>query len=369
MSAPNKSYDPVEVTPLSAEHVEAMVADALAAFAAATSVAELKQARLAHAGDRSPIGLANREIGALPPSARKDAGLRIGRARGAIHAALQDREREISATELSLQLAAEGVDVTLPVSTAPTGAIHPITALTDLMTDVFVAMGWEVAEGPELEAEWMNFDALNFIPDHPARTMQDTLFIDPPDSGLVLRTHTSPVQVRALLRRELPVYVVCPGRVYRADEYDATHLPVFHQIEGLCVDEGITLGHLRGTLDHFARAMFGDTRTRMRPSFFPFTEPSAEVDLECFVCHGASVGNPDRPCRTCKSEGWIEWGGCGMVNPRVLRAGGVDPDVYTGFAFGMGIDRTLMFRNNVGDMRDMVEGDVRFSRSLRGSAR
>jgi phenylalanyl-tRNA synthetase alpha chain len=369
MSAPNKSYDPVEVTPLSAEHVEAMVADALAAFAAATSVAELKQARLAHAGDRSPIGLANREIGALPPSARKDAGLRIGRARGAIHAALQDREREISATELSLQLAAEGVDVTLPVATAPTGAIHPITALTDLMTDVFVAMGWEVAEGPELEAEWMNFDALNFIPDHPARTMQDTLFIDPPDSGLVLRTHTSPVQVRALLRRELPVYVVCPGRVYRADEYDATHLPVFHQIEGLCVDEGITLGHLRGTLDHFARAMFGDTRTRMRPSFFPFTEPSAEVDLECFVCHGASVGNPDRPCRTCKSEGWIEWGGCGMVNPRVLRAGGVDPDVYTGFAFGMGIDRTLMFRNNVGDMRDMVEGDVRFSRSLRGSAR
>ncbi len=369
MSAPNKSYDPVEVTTLSAPKVEAMVAEALAAFAAATSVAELKQARIAHAGDRSPIGLANREIGALPPQARKDAGMRVGRARAQINDALRAREAEISAAELARQLDEERVDVTLPVRHTPVGAVHPITALTDLMADVFVAMGWEVAEGPELEAEWMNFDALNFIPDHPARTMQDTLFIDPPDAGLVLRTHTSPVQIRALLERELPVYVVCPGKVYRSDEYDATHLPVFHQIEGLCVDQGITLGHLRGTLDHFARAMFGDTRTRMRPSFFPFTEPSAEVDLQCFVCHGRSVGDPEHPCRTCKSEGWIEWGGCGMVNPRVLRACGVDPDVYTGFAFGMGIDRTLMFRNNAEDMRDMVEGDVRFSRSLRGAAR
>ena len=185
----------------------------------------------------------------------------------------------------------------------------------------------------------------------------------------MLRTHTSPVQIRSMLSREPPIYVVCPGKVFRADEYDATHLPVFHQIEGLVVDKGITLGHLRGTLDHFAQTMFGDTRTRMRPNYFPFTEPSAEVDLECFVCHGASVGNPDRPCRTCKSEGWIEWGGCGVVNPRVLQACGVDADVYTGFAFGMGVDRTLMFRNNAEDMRDMIEGDVRFSRSLIGLAR
>ena len=369
MSAPNKSYDPVEVTPLSAEQLDAMVTEALAAFAASTTVAELKAARLAHAGDRSPVGLANREIGALPPQARKDAGLRIGRARGRINQALAEREAEISAAELRAQLAAERVDVTLPVAQGPVGAPHPITALMDLMSDVFTAMGWEVAEGPELEAEWMNFDALNFIPDHPARTMQDTLFVDPQDAGLVLRTHTSPVQIRALLERELPVYVVCPGKVYRADEYDATHLPVFHQIEGLCVDKGITLGHLRGTLDHFAREMFGDTRTRLRPNYFPFTEPSAEMDLQCFVCHGDSVGDPDRPCRTCKSEGWIEWGGCGMVNPRVLQACGVDPDVYTGFAFGMGIDRTLMFRNNAEDLRDIVEGDVRFSRSLRGGAR
>ena len=369
MSGPNTSYDPVTVAPLGAVHVEAMVAEALAAFAAATSLAALKEARLAHAGDRSPIALANREIGALPPQARKEVGSRIGQARGRINEALKAREAEISEAELARMLVAEREDVTLPVRTEPVGAVHPVTALMALMEDVFVAMGWEVAEGPELEAEWMNFDALNFIPDHPARTMQDTLFVAPEDGGIVLRTHTSPVQVRSMLTRELPIYVVCPGKVYRADEYDATHLPVFHQIEGLVVDRGITLGHLRGTLDHFARAMFGETRTRMRPNYFPFTEPSAEVDLQCFVCHGSSVGDPDNPCRTCKSEGWIEWGGCGVVNPRVLRACGVDPDVYSGFAFGMGVDRTLMFRNNSEDMRDMIEGDVRYSRSLVGSAR
>ncbi|HEX8510700.1 MAG TPA: phenylalanine--tRNA ligase subunit alpha [Propionibacteriaceae bacterium] len=369
MSGPNKSYDPVQVTPLNAEHVEAMVAAALEAFAAATTVAALKAARLAHAGDRSPIALANREIGALPPQARRDAGARVGKARATINQALSGRESELTAAELASVLVAERVDVTLPVDGPPVGAVHPITALMNQMEDVFVGMGWEVAEGPELEAEWLNFDALNFIPDHPARTMQDTIFADPPEAGVLLRTHTSPVQARTLLTRELPVYVVCPGRVVRADEFDATHVPVFHQIEGLCVDKGITLGHLRGTLDHFAQAMFGKTRTRMRPNYFPFTEPSAEVDLQCFVCHGDSVLDPDRSCRTCGSEGWIEWGGCGVVNPRVLQACGVDPEVYSGFAFGMGVERTLMFRNNAGDMRDMVEGDVRFSRSLVGSAR
>jgi phenylalanyl-tRNA synthetase alpha chain len=369
MSGPNKVYDPVQVTPLDAEHVETMVADALAAFAAATSTEELKAARLAHAGDRSPIALANREIGALPPQARKDAGARVGRARGTINGALKAREAEIGAAELERRLREERVDVTLPVALGPVGAVHPITGLMHLMEDVFVAMGWEVAEGPELEAEWLNFDALNFIPDHPARTMQDTLFVGPESSNRVLRTHTSPVQARTMLTREPPIYVVCPGKVYRADEYDATHTPVFHQLEGLVVDRGITLAHLRGTLDHFARSMFGDTRTRMRPNYFPFTEPSAEVDLLCFVCHGDSVGNPDRPCKTCRSEGWIEWGGCGVVNPRVLQACGIDPDVYSGFAFGMGVERTLMFRNSAEDMRDMVEGDVRFSRSLVGTAR
>src|SRR3954452_4475411 len=257
MSGPNTSYDPVQVTPLSAESIEAMVAEALAAFTAATSLAELKQARLAHAGDRSPIALANKEIGALPPQARKDAGVRVGRARGTINEALKAREDQLKAAEVARILVEERVDVTLPVQSQPFGAVHPITALMDLMVDVFIAMGWEVAEGPELEAEWMNFDALNFIPDHPARTMQDTLFVEPEDGGIVLRTHTSPVQVRALLNRELPVYVVCPGRVYRSDEYDATHLPVFNQIEGLAVDKGISFGHLRGTLEQFGRALFG----------------------------------------------------------------------------------------------------------------
>src|SRR5215203_2930366 len=256
MSGANPSYDPVHVTPLSADSVQEMVVEALTAFAAAATVAELKQARLAHAGDRSPIALANREIGALPPQARKDAGVRVGRARGVINEALRAREEQLKAAEVARILVEERVDVTLPVQTQPFGAVHPITALMSLMEDVFVAMGWEVAEGPELEAEWMNFDALNFIPDHPARTMQDTLFVAPEDSGVILRTHTSPVQIRSMLTRDLPIYVVCPGKVFRADEYDATHLPVFHQIEGLVVDKGIALGHLRGTLDHFAQTMF-----------------------------------------------------------------------------------------------------------------
>jgi phenylalanyl-tRNA synthetase alpha chain len=235
--------------------------------------------------------------------------------------------------------------------------------LTERVADLFVAMGFEWSEGPEVEAEWFNFDALNMPPDHPARTLQDTFWVESEESGLVLRTQTSPVQIRTMLRREPPIYAVSPGRVYRTDELDATHSPVFTQVEGLVVDEGITMAHLRGTLEHFARAMFGaDTVTRLRPSYFPFTEPSAEMDLRCWVCHGDSVNNPDRPCRTCSSEGWIEWGGCGMVNPRVLVACGVDPERYTGFAFGMGIERTLMSRHGAEDMRDMVEGDVRFAR-------
>jgi phenylalanyl-tRNA synthetase alpha chain len=364
MTGPDQQAD------LSPASIDAIVAGALAAFADAASLADLKVARLAHAGDRSPVALANRAIGAIPGPERRDAGQRIGAARAAIAAALAEREAEIGSAELEARLVAERVDVTLPVALGPAGAPHPITALMDLMGDVFTAMGWEIAEGPEAEGEWLNFDALNFTPDHPARFTSDTLFVEPLDSHVVMRTHTSPVQIRSMLDRPLPIYVVCPGKTYRADEFDATHVPVFHQIEGLVVDEGISLAHLKGTLDHLARSMFGDDiETRMRPHYFPFTEPSAEVDLKCFVCHGASVGNPDAPCRTCKSQGWIEWGGCGVVNPRVLAACCIDTDRYSGFAFGMGIERTLMFRNNAADMRDMVEGDVRFSRSLKGMAR
>jgi len=365
MSGPNTNFDPKQVSALSAEAVDQMVADALTAIAAAGDLEELKAARLAHAGDRSPLALANREIGALPPAAKADAGKRVGQARARVKTALEDREVVLIAERDENVMRGEAVDVTLPANRRPLGGRHPLTTLMERMSDVFISMGYDIAEGPEAEAEWANFDALNVPPDHPARTMQDTFYVESPTSGVVLRTQTSPIQIRAMLDRELPIYVVAPGRVYRTDELDATHTPVFHQIEGLAVDVGLTMADLKGTLDHLATQMFGaGIVTRLRPSYFPFTEPSAEVDLECFVCEGASVGNPSRPCRTCGSEGWIEWGGCGMVNPRVLQAVGIDTDKYRGFAFGMGIERTLMFRNGVTDMRDMVEGDVRFTEAF-----
>ncbi|MGH3335504.1 MAG: phenylalanine--tRNA ligase subunit alpha, partial [Nocardioides sp.] len=338
MSGPNTDYDPVEVTPLKAEEVEAMREAALAAIAEAADLAALKRVRLDHAGDRSPLALANREIGALPPQARKEAGQRVGRARGEVNQALAARTEVLEAEHEERMLVEEAVDVTLPVDRAPRGSRHPLTTGAELIEDIFVAMGWEVAEGPVVEAEWLNFDALNLGADHPARTMQDTFWTEPADHHLVLRTHTSPVQARTMLTRTPPIYVVCPGRVFRTDEYDATHSPMFHQVEGLVVDEGITMAHLKGTLDHFASQMFGEgIATRFRPSYFPFTEPSAEVDLRCFVCRGVDSA----ACRTCKGEGWIEWGGCGVVNPRVLTACGIDSERWTGFAFGMGIDRTL----------------------------
>ncbi|WP_300405790.1 phenylalanine--tRNA ligase subunit alpha [Nocardioides sp.] len=365
MSGPNTDYDPVEVTPLKSEEVESARDAALAAIADAADLETLKQVRIDHTGDRSPLALANREIGALPPQARKEAGQRIGKARGAVNQALAARTSVLEAEHEERMLVEETVDVTLPTDRTPPGARHPITTGSELIADIFVAMGWEVAEGPVIEAEWLNFDALNLGPDHPARTMQDTFWTDPQDNGIVLRTHTSPVQARTMLTRTPPIYVVCPGRVFRTDEYDATHSPVFHQVEGLAIDEGISMAHLKGTLDHFATSMFGEgITTRFRPSYFPFTEPSAEVDLVCFVCRGATVvDGTDGPvtCRTCRGEGWIEWGGCGVVNPRVLRACGVDSERYSGFAFGMGIDRTLMFRHGLEDLRDLFEGDVRFT--------
>jgi len=363
MSGPNTDYDPVEVTPLKAAEVDAMLEAALAAVAGATDLHELKRVRIEHSGERSPLALANREIGALPPQARRDAGMRVGHARGTLSRALTERQAALEADAETRMLAEETVDVTLEWDREPRGARHPLTTIQECIADVFVAMGWEVAEGPEVEAEWLNFDALNLGPDHPARTMQDTFWLEPADGGLVLRTHTSPVQARTMLTREPPIYVICPGRVFRTDELDATHTPVFHQVEGLVVDRGITMAHLKGTLDHFAQAMFGvGITTRFRPSYFPFTEPSAEVDLVCFVCRGLSP--VVEACRTCKGEGWIEWGGCGVVNPRVLTACGVDTEEFTGFAFGMGIERTLMFRHTVEDMRDIVEGDIRFTLSF-----
>jgi phenylalanyl-tRNA synthetase alpha chain len=369
MTAPNKNYDPVEVAALSPEEVEAARAAALTAIAGARSLDELKAARVAHAGDRSPLAQANAEIGALPPQARAEAGRRVGAARGEVSRALAARAAELEAERDQRVLVEEAVDVTLPWDRAPRGARHPVTTVGERLADVFVAMGYEVAEGPEVEAEWYNFDALNFPPDHPAREMQDTLFVAGPDgganSGIVLRTHTSPVQVRALLTRPLPVYVVSPGKCFRSDALDATHSPVFHQIECLAVDEGLTMADLRGAIQAFVDAMFGEgLRTRLRPDFFPFVEPGMDVSMECYVCRGASTRPGGDPCRVCKSQGWIEIAGAGMVNPRVLVACGVDPDRYSGFAFGLGIERTLMIRHGVTDIRDTLEGDVRFSRTL-----
>jgi len=321
---------------------------AVQAFEAADSLDSLADARRMHLGDDAPLSLARRALGSLPKDQRKDAGRLVNMARGRVEKRFAEVKETLEAKRNAEVLRLERVDVTVPTTRKRTGALHPITALSEQIADIFVGMGWEIAEGPEVEAEYFNFDSLNFLPDHPARTLQDTFHIAPEGSRQVLRTHTSPVQMRTLLDRELPVYVACPGRVFRTDELDATHTPVFHQVEGLAVDKGLTMAHLRGTLDHLAKTLFGpETRTRMRSNYFPFTEPSAEVD----------VWFPNKK----GGAGWIEWGGCGMVNPNVLCAAGINTDVYTGFAFGMGIERTLQFRNGLSDMRDMVEGDVRFT--------
>lgn len=339
------------------ENLQQLISIARSAFLQARDLEEFKAVRLAHLGDKSPIALANRELGKLAPAERASRGQEINTVKSEILELAQRREAELIAERDERILIEERVDVTLPARNSQKGGLHPLTILRDDICDLFIGLGYEVAEGPELESEWLNFDALNLPADHPARTMQDTFFIEPLSSRLVLRTHTSPVQVRSMLDRELPIYVICPGRTFRADELDATHTPVFNQVEGLVIDRKITMAHLKGTLDHFATAMFGaGINTRLRPSFFPFTEPSAEVDIRCFVCRGESS-----ECRTCKGEGWVEWGGCGMVNPKVLIAAGIDIEEYSGFAFGMGLERTLMFRHGITDMREIVEGDIRFT--------
>ncbi len=326
--------------------VSAWVKAAGEAFSAAADLESLKEARLAHVGDKSPIALASRSLGSLPANQKASVGKIIGEAKASIAAALERATAALEREQDERVLRDEVVDITLPASRSHKGGLHPITIIKNEISDFFIEQGFSVAEGPELESGWLNFDALNIPADHPARTMQDTFFIEPVESGLVLRTHTSPVQVRTMLQNDPPIYVICPGRTFRADELDATHSPVFHQVEGLVIDKGITMAHLKGTLDNFARHMFGaDVTTRLRPSFFPFTEPSAEVDI---FFNGR----------------WIEWGGCGMVNPRVLATCGIDTDIYSGFAFGMGLERTLMVRHGITDMHDIVEGDLRFTRQF-----
>jgi len=331
--------------------VSAAVDAALAFISSASDLTALKLVKTEHLGESSPLAKLNATLRDVAPADKATFGKLVGQARARVNQAFAARETELSTDEETARLAAEAVDVTALPSRWTPGSRHPLNLLQEYIADIFVGMGWEVAEGPELENEWFNFDALNFDADHPARAMQDTLFVDPVDSHLVLRTQTSPVQIRSLLTRELPVYVISPGKVFRTDELDATHTPVFHQVEGIAIDKGLTMAHLRGTLEHLARIMFGaEAKIRLRPNYFPFTEPSAEMDVWQPNAKGGAR--------------WVEWGGCGMVNRNVLRAAGIDPDEYQGFAFGMGIERTLMFRNDLTDMRDMIEGDIRFSQQF-----
>jgi phenylalanyl-tRNA synthetase alpha chain len=326
--------------------IEQELAEALSAISKAANLDELKQIKIDFVGDKSPLAKANQALGSLEATQRAEFGKLIGQARASVNSAFESKSNDLSDKRDLIALQTEKVDVSLPVRRVLKGGLHPLTILTNEISDLFIGIGYNIAEGPEMESEWLNFDALNIPADHPARTMQDTFFVEPIEAKLVLRTHTSPVQIRTMLNQKPPIYVICPGKTYRADELDATHTPVFHQVEGLVVDENITMADLKGTLDYFAKSIFGkNVQTRLRPSFFPFTEPSAEVDI-FFNGH------------------WIEWGGCGMVNEKVLIACGVDIKKYSGFAFGMGLERTLMVKYGITDMHDIVEGDVRFSQSF-----
>ncbi len=323
----------------------------LGELAKADSTALLEQIRVGVLGKKGELTALLRGMGKLPPEERPKAGQRVNEVRAELEGALEAKGEEIKAREKAARLEAEAVDVTLPGPARGAGSLHPMNIALERMIDIFVGMGYEVVEGPEVEYDHYNFELLNLPKNHPARDAQDTFYID---DNIVLRTHTSPVQARIMTTRKPPIRIVCPGRVYRADEADATHSPVFHQMEGLVIDENITMGDLKGTLDEFARQMYGEgIRTRFRPSFFPFTEPSAEVDLTCANCHGEG-------CRMCKGTGWIEVLGAGMVNPKVLDMCGIDSKKYSGFAFGMGVERIALLKYNIPNLRYLYENDLRF---------
>ncbi len=349
------------------ERIEALKQDGLQAIGAASTTAELEEVRVRFLGRRAELPNLLRGVAELPPEQRGAVGKAANQARREIEAALEQRHRELAASELDQRLARDRIDVTLPADPSPRlGSLHLITRTWREIEDVFLALGYAVAEGPEVERVYYNFDALNFDVTHPSRLMTDTFYIEPThdifDSrSLLLRVHTSPVQVRAMENQPPPIHIIVPGRVYRPDS-DATHTPQFHQVEGLAVDQDITLGDLRGTLLTFARAIFGEEReVRLRPHFFPFTEPSVEVDVSCFNCNGGITRSGER-CHLCKGTAWIEILGAGMVDPNVfeyVRDHGYDPDKVQGFAFGMGIERIAMLKHGVTDIRLLYENDVR----------
>lgn len=313
-----------------------------------TTVEEL---RIKYLGKKGEVTSILKSMGSLMPEERKELGMKVNKVKQDVEAFIEEKKKELEKASQKLKLAAETIDVTEPGITIPSGTKHMITTTIDEISTIFMNMGYSVTEGPEVETVFNNFDALNAAPNHPSRDKTDTFYIT---EETLLRTQTSPVQVRTLMSKEPPLKVISPGRCFRADSPDATHSPMFHQVEGLLVDEGVTMADLKGALNLFAKQMFGENvTTKFRPHFFPFTEPSAEMDMSCFICGGAG-------CRVCKGSGWIEILGCGMVHPNVLKVGGVDTDKYTGFAFGMGVERIAMLKHGIEDIRLFYENDVRF---------
>jgi phenylalanyl-tRNA synthetase alpha chain len=341
-----------------------LAADGAATIAAAATVDALAQVETDLLGKRSALAGAHRTLGGLDPEARKEAGRQLHEVRAALEAQLAARRNELGAAERAASLVADRLDLTEVMAAQVRGPLsrghlHLVTQARYELEDVFVGMGFVVAEGPEAESDWYNFEALNMPPAHPARSMYDTMYLDIGEPETVLlRTHTSPVQIHlmeeAVSAGTLPIHAVMPGKCFRLDTPDASHLPVFNQIEGLVVDRGITFGDLAGTIQAFTEGYFGaDMQSRLRPAYFPFTEPSAEFEITCTICRGAG-------CRTCSNTGWIELGGCGMVDPAVFAAVGIDADDWSGFAFGFGIDRCALMRHEVPDMRSFLENDIRF---------
>ena len=338
------------------EQLSRIQAEASAQLEKIRDKAGMEEVRLRILGKKGELTQLLRQMGQLPPDERPKAGQMINQVRERITEQMTAMEGRIRKAEQEMRLQKEVIDITEPRRHAAIGSLHPITLVQDEILRVFTGMGFEVVEGPEVELDLYNFELLNIPKNHPARDAQDTFYID---DNVVLRTQTSPVQARTMLTRKPPIRVVCPGRVYRADEVDATHSPIFHQMEGLVIDRDVTMANLKGTLDAFAKALYGeDVTTRFRPSFFPFTEPSAEVDLTCVNCHG-------KGCRVCKGTGWIEVLGAGMVNPKVLDMCGIDSREYKGFAFGVGLERIAILRYGITDMRLLYEGDVRFLSQFR----
>lgn len=311
----------------------------------------LNDVRVKYLGKKGELTVVLRGMGALTPEERPIVGSLVNEARDEIENEIQLKEKELKAEILKEKLEKEKIDITMPSKKIDLGSVHPITAIIDNVKEIFLGLGYEVVDGPEIEKAIYNFDKLNTPPDHPARDVQDTFYIT---DDIVLRSQTSPVQARVMEIQKPPIKIICPGKVYRSDSVDATHSPVFHQIEGLVVDKNISMSDLKGTLETFARKCLGEnTQIRFRPHHFPFTEPSAEADVSCFVCKG-------KGCRVCKNEGWIELLGCGMVHPNVLENCGIDPNIYSGFAFGFGVERIAMAKYGIDDMRLLYENDVRF---------